>query len=339
MSRRHAALLSAALLAAVALHAPAAHAHRLAPSFLELVESDAGVSVLWKTPRVVSRGGQTEPVIPCPPASEHEHTLDGTAFIARWTLDCSGVPLVGARLAVTGLEASGTDALVHIALADGRQIRTILTAESPSYTIPPREEWTRVARSYLMLGMEHLFGGMDHVLFVLGLLGLLGATRRLALAITSFTLGHSLTLALAALGLVSVPPAPVEVGIAMTIVVLAVELARGDADSPLQRRPGTMPFAFGLLHGLGFAGALRALGLPQDAIPLTLFSFNVGIELGQLAIVALALPLLVVAGRALRRAAGEGTRWQRLAMELPATAIGSLGVYWGLQRTADWLLG
>ncbi len=319
--------------------AAGAHAHRLAPSFLEIIETEDAIAVTWKTPRVVSRGTRTEPTLPCPPATEATQRLEGTAFISEWTLDCGETELVGSTLAVTGLETSGTDALVRVALADGREMRAILTSASSSYVIPAQESWTEVGRGYLILGAEHLFGGLDHVLFVLGLLALLGASRRLLLAITSFTIGHSLTLAIAALDLLRLPPAPVEVAIAVTLVVLAVELARGDVTSPLQRWPGWMPFAFGLLHGLGFAGALTELGLPQHAIPLALFSFNVGIELGQLALVALALPVMVFTSRALRDHTKQGTPLGRLFHELPATAIGSLGVFWGLQRTVDWLLG
>ena len=315
------------------LFATAASAHRLAPSYLSLVQSEDGtVAVTWKTPSVVSRGTRTEPVVPCPPASEPEHAIEGTAFISRWLAYCSAVELVGSTLGVDGLAGSGTDALVHVVLGDGREMRTILTAETPRYTIPERESWSDVARSYLVLGAEHLASGLDHVLFVLGLIALLGASRRLLLAITSFTLGHSLTLAIAALGIVQLPSGPVEIGIAATLVLLAAELARPDRGSTLRRHPGWMPFSFGLLHGLGFAGALAELGLPQHAIPLALFSFNVGIELGQLALVVLGLPVLVVLERV-------ASGWPRGVAEIPATLIGSLGVFWGLQRSIDWLLG
>ena len=319
-------------LTTVLLAGPAA-AHRLAPSYLSLVENgDGTVFVTWKTPRVVSRGTRTEPIVPCPPREDAEQSLEGTAFIARWTADCGAVSLVGSELGVDGLSGSGTDALVHVVLADGREMRAILTAGSPRYTIPPEESWLEVATGYLVLGFEHLASGIDHILFVVGLLALLGATRRLLLAISAFTLGHSFTLAIAALDLVRVPSGPVEFGIAATLVVLAVELARPERPSLLRRHPGWMPFGFGLLHGLGFAGALAELGLPQQAIPLALFSFNVGIEVGQIALVVLALPLFVGLARLTRDS-------PRAMHEIPATGIGSLGVYWGLQRSIEWLLG
>ncbi len=320
------ALVSCFLLATPAL------AHRLAPSYLSLVESEDGkVVVTWKTPRVVSRGTRTEPVVPCPPLADAVQTLEGTAFIARWTADCSASPLVGAVLGVDGLDGSGTDALVHVVLADGREMRAILTAEKPRYTIPEQESFADVAKGYVTLGVEHLASGLDHVLFVLGLLALLGARRRLLLAISAFTLGHSLTLAIAALDLVRVPSGPVELGIAATLVILAIELARPEGESRLRAHPGWMPFGFGLLHGLGFAGALAELGLQPQAIPLALFSFNVGIELGQIGLVLLSLPVLIGLARLTSNS-------PRAMHEIPATVIGSLGVYWGLQRSIDWLL-
>jgi hypothetical protein len=324
--------IAGALASLLVLAAPAL-GHRLAPSYLSLVEGDNGqVVVTWKTPRVVSRGTRTEPIVPCPPIEDAAQSIEGTAFIARWTADCSGTSLVGAVLGVEGLSGSGTDALVHVILADGREMRAILTADTPHYTIPEQESWFDVGVGYVTLGFEHLASGLDHILFVIGLLALLSASRRLLLAISAFTLGHSFTLAIAALDLVRVPSGPVELGIAATLVMLAVELARPEKKSLLRSHPGWMPFGFGLLHGLGFAGALAELGLPQQAIPLALFSFNVGIELGQIALVLLALPVLIGLERL--------TKNSPVAMhEIPATVIGSLGVYWGLQRSLDWLLG
>ena len=227
-----------------------------------------------------------------------------------------------ARLGIPGL-----------AFADGRALRIILTAEAPTQTIPERESTLQVLLDYGRLGIEHLVTGIDHVLFVLGLLLLIGGGRRLVGAITAFTVGHSITLVLASFGTTPLPQTVVEIGIALSIVVLAVELVRSK-DRPaglLARRPWLMSFSFGLLHGLGFAGALAELGLPAHAIPLALFSFNVGIEVGQLGIVALALPLIwLLANRVAAR------QWIE---EVPATAIGSLGAYWCIERSVSALLG
>jgi hypothetical protein len=323
---------AASLLLLGALLPGAALAHALAPSYLELREArDGGVRVRWKTPALVARGARPEPVLPCPDAGPRALVAVEDAWVAEWSIACPQ-PLVGLEIGVDGLAGSGTDAIARVAFADGREVRAILTAAAPRLRIPKRERASEVLASYLRLGVWHLATGLDHVLFVLGLLLLLGATRRLLVAVTAFTLGHSATLALAAVGAVTLPQAPVELGIAATIVLLARELAlRADAGrSPIARRPALLPFGFGLLHGLGFAGALAALGLPGHAIPLALFAFNLGIELGQLALLALALPVLGLARRLARRA----PLWLG---EVPATAIGSLAALWCIERGLVWL--
>jgi len=328
-ARRKCGLAALAVLAWLA--AGDAAAHRLAPSYLELVEGGGGAAVLWKTPRLVARGARLEALLPCPDSTTPQIEMQPAAWIARWRIDCGGESLVGAEVAVRGLAQSGSDVLLRVVFADGSELRAILSADAPRFRIPARERPLEVAAAYLRLGAWHLLTGPDHVLFVLGLLALLGAGRGLLLAISSFTVGHSLTLAAAALGFARLPAAPVEVAIAASLVLLARELALRPRCAPtlLQRRPGWLPLAFGLLHGLGFAGALGELGLPRHAIPLALLSFNLGIELAQLALLAAALPLLW-----LRRLRSD---WPRPLAELPATAIGALGCYWMLARGAEWL--
>jgi hydrogenase/urease accessory protein HupE len=323
-------LLSCALVLAFA---SSAAAHRLAPSYLELREQSPGVfALLWRTPDVVARGARLEPQLPCTLEAAMQSTLEPGALALRSTAACPN-GLVGEELRVDGLADSGTDAIVHVVFADGRELRAILTAARPSFRVPEREDAADVAVSYGRFGVEHLLSGLDHVLFVLGLLALLRSGRPLLLAITAFTLGHSVTLAAASLGWVRVPAAAVEIAIAISLVALASALARPDrgASSSLVRWPALLPFAFGLLHGLGFAGALAAAGLPGHALPLALFSFNVGIELGQLALVALAWPLLAGLRRLPLPRAG-------FLCELPATALGGIGVYLCLDRAAAWLL-
>ncbi len=329
------------LLSALAVALPAA-GHNLAPAYLALRELAGGeVAVLWKQPLVVPRGARLDPGLPCPDATAPRARLEGEGVVMEWTLACTS-SLVGQRIAVDGLAHSGTDAILSVALADGRELRAILTAAVPTLIVPERESARAVLLDYGRLGIAHLWTGVDHLLFVIGLGLLLGATRRLLIAITAFTAGHSVTLALAALGWVRVPAAAVEVAIAATIVALALSLARAravvdpPAPSGIARRPAVLPFAFGLLHGLGFAGALVALGLPQHAIPLALFAFNLGIELGQLALVGLLLTLVLALAqsRALRLATPP--RLVR-AHEAAASAIGGLGVFWCLDRAAGWL--
>lgn len=185
-----------------------------------------------------------------------------------------------------------------------------------------------VARSYLGLGIEHLLTGLDHVLFVIGLVLLVSSWRSLIATVTSFTLGHSVTLTLATLEVVSVPTLVFELAIAFSILVLGAELAREEpGETWLRRRPWAMAFGFGLLHGLGFAGALSEIGLPAADIPLALFSFNVGIELGQLLIVAPLALAIAFAGERLRALPAP-------LLRVPAYVIGSLAAYWCIERAA-----
>jgi hydrogenase/urease accessory protein HupE len=206
-------------------------------------------------------------------------------------------------------------------------VRAVLTGGEPRLRVPEREQRGAVFSSYLGLGFEHILSGVDHLLFVLGLILLVSGMRALVATVTAFTLGHSVTLSAAALGFVHFPTRWAETLIAFSIALLANELVRGEreAPSPMRRRPWAMSASFGLLHGFGFAGALAEVGLPGDEIPLALFAFNVGIELGQLC--------FVVAVVALRGAFG---RWLALVparfAPLPAYAIGTLAAYWCFQR-------
>lgn len=312
--------------------ATAANAHSLSPSLLVMRESAGGdVEVTWKTPLMRLPGVDLRPLLPadCPVSVPAVLTEQSDSLTAKWRLKCTPTGLVGREIGVEGLGAAKTDALLHLELADGRVIDTVLRAREPTFEVPDRESSTTVARRYMELGVEHIATGYDHLLFVLGLLLLVRGGRALFATITSFTAGHSVTLTLAALGLARVASAPVEVLIALSIFVLAVELARPNAGSRFWERPWLMAMLFGFLHGLGFAGALREAGLPQGAIPIALLCFNVGIELGQLAFVATVL-VVYRAGRAL---AVPTPVWGR---QLTVYAIGSLAAFWMIERA--WLL-
>jgi hydrogenase/urease accessory protein HupE len=252
---------------------------------------------------------------------------EGSAVIEQWAVDCGAGGLVGSTVRVDGIAASKADVLLRVALADGRTFRRVLTVEEPEYPIPERERRLDVVRGYARLGVEHILGGLDHLLFVLGLVLLVRARRQLLWTITAFTAGHSVTLSLAVLGLVHVAPEPVEALIAFSILLLAVELARAeDAPATLMRRfPWLMAFVFGLLHGLGFAGALAEVGLPDGEIPLALFSFNSGIEVGQVLFVAAVL-LLRAAVAPLAARLPVPTAW------VPPYVIGTLGAFWCFER-------
>ncbi len=316
----------AALAGCLALAASAA-AHPLAPSLLELSEvSDGSVAVVFRTPRLARPGAAVLPELPASCRAQGAPTLatDASSATLRWLAQCPPGGLQGARVGVLGLRESGTDALLRVKLANGEVVRTVLRPDAASFVIPARLSRASVVAAYLRMGCEHLLGGVDHLLFVLGLV-LLRDRRKLLLGVTGFTLGHSVTLSLAALGLVRVPQGLVEIGIAASLFWLATRLARGEANGERFAHPWRMPALFGLLHGLGFAGALAQAGLPAGEIPLALFSFNVGIELGQLAVVAVLLALRAV----LAPWREHGPAW---LVQIPAYAIGTLATALILER-------
>ncbi|MGH0033680.1 MAG: HupE/UreJ family protein [Myxococcota bacterium] len=311
--------------------------HEVRPAFLEVTSSDGRhFEVLWKVPM---RGDAVLSIRPVFPARCRDRVPPTTrpvpaALVELRHLDCGAEGLDGERIGIDGLSQTLTDVMVRVSLPDGRHWTRMLKPHDPSFTLSGRSSWTSVAGSYLRFGVEHIWFGVDHLLFVLGLLLIVRGTRLLVETITAFTVAHSLTLAAATLGLASLPAAPVEAVIALSIVFLASELVRQGEGEPglTERRPWIVAFAFGLLHGFGFAGALREVGLPQADVPLALLFFNLGVELGQLTFVAAVL--VAVAG--LRRAGGPQPAWGRRAT---AYGIGSIGAYWLVERMATVLVG
>ena len=309
-----------------------AHAHPLAPGLLQLTEESGGrVAVVWRMSTMRIPGARLTPRLPdgCAPITQATIAEEPPRVVSRWSVDCGSAGLVGRTVGVDGLGTAKIDALVRVELADGRLVQGIVRAREPYLTIPERPSRLDVLRDYVQLGFEHILTGPDHLLFVFGLLLLVSSVRLLVETITAFTVGHSVTLTLAALELARVPSGPAEVAIALSVLVLAVELARTVPAPTLMRRfPWVMALAFGLLHGLGFAGALREVGLPGGDIPLALFSFNVGIELGQLAFIAVAL----LARRVSQGAVATLPRWVGW---VPVYAMGSLAVFWVLERITE----
>jgi hydrogenase/urease accessory protein HupE len=318
-------------LVVLGLSAPA-EAHPLAPSLLDVRETDSRqVAVTWKTSLLQPTGADLRPELPphCTPVGDPVVTREASGVKVEWREDCGERGLVGEMLHVRGLERSRTDALVRVALRDGRTLQAVLNGRDASLRITARQARSSVVADYGRLGLEHMLTGLDHLLFVLGLVLLVAGRRALLYTVTAFTLGHSATLSLAVLGYVEFPTSWVELGIAISILVLAVELAdpRGDAASRLRRRPWELAFAFGLLHGLGFAGALAEVGLPPEEIPLSLLSFNLGIEAGQLLFVIVVLGVQAL----FRGAIARGPSWLH---DVPSYAIGSLAAFWCFERLA-----
>jgi len=325
----HAYCTIAGILCALAF-ADLARAHPLAPALLDLRENAAGdVAVTWKVSAFRAPGVEVRPVLPasCRPHTDAVTTTEeGSGIVTRWTVSCGPAGLVGARVGIAGLEAAKIDGLVRAILADGRTFQTVLRARAPYTVIPERPRRLDVIRAYGALGVEHILTGADHLLFVFGLLLLVDSVGLLLKTVTAFTVGHSVTLSLAVLGLARLPSAPIEVAIAASVLALAVELAREPAVPTVMRRfPWLMALAFGLLHGLGFAGALREVGLPSGEVPLALLAFNCGIELGQLAFIAVVL----AARSVLRRSDVALPAW---AYRAPVYAMGSLAAFWCIDR-------
>lgn len=308
-----------------------AHAHESRPAYLQLTELTPGqFAVLWKVPQrgdlvlglhVRWPDGCRSPSL--------AHELLGSAAVARGLLDCSDTGLAGQRIVIDGLAATLTDCLTRIEWLDGRVQTSLLNPRSPELHADGQSAATQVAAEYLCLGIDHILGGVDHLLFVLGLLLIVRGAGLLIKTITAFTLAHSVTLGLAALGFVHVPQAPVEAVIALSILFLARELLRqlhGEQVRTAQC-PWTVAMSFGLLHGFGFAGALSEVGLPAGDIPLALLFFNLGVEFGQLMFVGAALAVIF----AIRRIPIAVPDW---APVVPSYAIGSVAMFWVIQRIA-----
>lgn len=309
-----------------------AMAHESRPAYLEINETTAGrYDVMWRTP-VLS--GMRLPIalkfadgvrtVVEPVESELNDSL-----IERRIIDAGPTGLAGQRIEFIGLQASITDVLVRVSRLDGSMTTTLVHPAQPWIDIAATPGMLSVAGAFLVHGIQHILGGVDHLLFVFGLLLLVSNGWMLVKTITAFTLAHSITLVLAALGAVRLPGPPVEATIALSILLLAVEIARknrGETSFTIQW-PWVVAFCFGLLHGFGFAGALAQIGLPRHDLPLALFTFNVGVEIGQLMFVAAALSL-----RALLLHCRLPRSALLYAQPVASYGLGTLAAFWFFER-------
>ena len=325
-------LLLAALLGALALIACPARADDLRPGYLEWTErSPKQWEVTWKAPLLGGLATRSTPILPagCSVAQARRQIV-GPAVVERFRVRCAA-PMAGRTLGLSGLESGFTDALLRVAPLGQPVQAARLTPRQPQVTVMASSVASTVGRTYLTylgLGFGHILFGFDHLLFVVALVLLIGGWQRLVATVTAFTVAHSLTLAATTLGWVSVARKPVEICIALSIVLVAREILRPPDTAPTlaRRAPALIAFAFGLLHGFGFAAALAEIGLPPGEIPLALFAFNVGVEFGQLAIVVATLAVLVAIARF-----ADGVR--RPATVAGAYAIGAVATAWLIERT------
>ena len=318
--------LAALLLACLAC---AAQADVFRPAYLELREAGEGrYDVMWKVPAQGDARLAVEVVFPpgttkvAPPRG----LFSGGAYVERWQVSRPG-GLAGQTLAIDGIAGGVTDVIVRVERSDGTSQVEHLLPQRPQFTVKAATGTAQVAWSYLVLGIEHILGGVDHLLFVLALLLIVRGGRRIVATITAFTLAHSLTLVAATLGWVHVPGPPVEAMIALSIVFVAAEVVHGLRGRPglTARAPWVVAFSFGLLHGFGFAGALAEVGLPQTAIPVALLLFNVGVEVGQLIFVSCVLVLRTLLTRSFARL----PEW---TLNLPPYVIGTVATFWVVER-------
>jgi len=320
----------------LATFAPGAYAHEVRPAYLELRQTASETySALWKVPGLgdnLRLGIYVELPAGCTNLSEPRASMLNNAYSERWSLKCAG-GLAGGTINIAGLAATATDVLVRLERLDGTTQVTLLTPSAPSFIVEAAPRALQVARTYLVLGVEHILGGIDHLLFVLALLIVVKGTRRLIATVTAFTVAHSLTLAGATLGFVHVPGPPVEAAIALSIVFVAAEIihSRQGNAGLTEKFPWVVAFTFGLLHGFGFASALSEVGLPQAAIPVALLFFNVGVEIGQLLFIASVFAVIAIARRFARRTGTSQPAW---AWRVPPYAIGSMAAFWIFQRVA-----
>jgi hydrogenase/urease accessory protein HupE len=319
------------ILVAWLAHLTPAAAHELRPGYLELrQESAERYAVRFKVPALGDMRLGLHVRLPAgcvnllPPRSEPA----GGGMIDHLRVKCPG-GLDGREIAIDGLATTYTDVIVRASRSDGTVQSARLTPDRPSFTLVASPTWLATANTYFLLGVEHILGGIDHLMFVLALMLLIYDRWTLLKTITAFTVAHSITLAASTLGWVQVPQAPVEATIALSICFAAAEVVRldhGEFDLA-NRAPWIMAFTFGLLHGFGFAGALRAIGLPQVDVPLALLTFNLGVEAGQLLFVGAVLAVATVVDRLL------ALRLPRLR-DVIAYAIGSVAAVWVIQRVA-----
>ena len=308
-----------------------AHAHDTRPAHLELVEvADERYEMHWRVPVLSGRPLPVRVRLPdgvrtvgSPEVREFRDSI-----VERRSIEVPG-GLIGKRITLVGLEATITDALVREQRLDGTRTTTLVRPSEPWVELPASRPRWAVAGDYLTHGIEHILLGFDHLAFVLALCFLVPSRRVLLWTITAFTVAHSITLATAALGAVHVPSAPLEASIALSIVLLAREALgrRGGEETLAVRYPWIVAFAFGLLHGFGFASALTDVGLPPSDVPMALLAFNVGVEVGQLAFIGAVFSV------------AWGLRWARVGSRFPvpgravaAYAIGSVAALWFFER-------
>lgn len=324
--------LALSLILAMLSLVPATYAHEARPAYLEIKETAPGkFNLLWRTP--VLAGMRLPIVLQLPDTLKNltEPTVQELAdsLVERRSIETGPKGLAGKRIEFAGLQLTITDVLVCVEMLDGRNWTAIARPSQPWIEIADSQSWWEVMGTYVVEGVRHILFGADHMLFVLGLLLIVKDRWMLLKTVTAFTVAHSITLAVATLGYAEAPPLPLNAAIALSILFLGPEIVRSwrSESSFTIERPWVVAFAFGLLHGFGFASALTNAGLPPSDLPLALVSFNMGVEVGQLVFVAFILAME-------RSFVVLQIRWPSWVQALPGYTVGTLGAFWTVQRVA-----
>ncbi|NMM48282.1 HupE/UreJ family protein [Flammeovirgaceae bacterium KN852] len=304
--------------------------HEMRPAYLHIKQvNETTYHVFWKIPRRGDMVIRLSPVFP-ESSSLNEFALpklmDG-AMLYSYSL-VTETPLEGQKVTIDGLQKTMIDVLVNVDYLNGEKVSFMLKPDDTEKIIPGKMSTFAVIKNYTVLGVEHIWFGIDHLLFVLALIIITKGFKKIVKTITAFTIAHSITLSMAVLGFANLPGPPVEAVIALSIVFLAIEIIKNanGKETITSKKPWLVAFTFGLLHGFGFAGALAEVGLPQTDIPLALAFFNIGVELGQIAFVILVLLII--------KALSYKENWPLILKKAPAYAIGSLAAFWTIQRIA-----
>jgi len=306
--------------------------HEVRPAYLELRQTGPDTyDALWKVPgqgENLRLGLYVELPAGCTNVTQPRGSMINNAYTERWTVRCPG-GLSGGTVHIAGLSGTVVDVLVRLERLDGTTQVTRLMPSNPSFVVEAVPGALGVARTYSLLGVEHILSGIDHLLFILALLIITGGGWKLVKTVTAFTVSHSITLTLATLGYVHIPQRPVEATIALSIVFVAAEILRGrrGITGITARAPWVVAFAFGLMHGLGFASGLSEAGLPASHIPTALCFFSIGVETGHFLFIGVVLSLIALA----RRAKLPARPWAQL---IPPYAIGTVAMFWVIQRIA-----
>jgi len=303
-------------------------AHEIRPAFLQIIQtSESSYNVFWKVPSMGDGVPKINPVF-APffiiEVLEQPNQIPGSVIYSYKI--SSDKPLQGSILTINGINKTLIDALVNIKYLNGEKVILMLQPDKDSEIIPAKSSTYGVIQTYTKLGIEHILLGIDHLLFVLALILITKGRWKILKTITAFTIAHSITLSLAALGYVDFPTPPVEAVIALSIVFLAVEIIKNlnGKQTLTGKKPWLVAFTFGLLHGFGFAGALANIGLPQQDIPWALAFFNIGVEIGQIAFVFVILALI--------KLLSYKKNWPIFIKKIPVYAIGSLAAFWLIER-------